>query len=105
MRTGLCLYVLRVQVLDMLRFIQATAWPYLFGKSAEELQQGAAVGAFGLPHHGRHYLCLVSLFTATAPPEPAAFSLSHVRFITHAFPYNFTVSGPVLPRCTMYCNV
>mmetsp|Transcript_16323 Transcript_16323/g.27984 ORF Transcript_16323/g.27984 Transcript_16323/m.27984 type:complete len:204 (+) Transcript_16323:148-759(+) len=30
------------EVLDMLRFIQGTVWPQLFGKTAEELQQGAA---------------------------------------------------------------
>jgi hypothetical protein len=27
----------------MLRFIQSVVWPFLFGKAAEELQQGAAV--------------------------------------------------------------
>lgn len=37
--------VVSLQVLDMLRFIQGSVWPYLFGKSAEELQQGAAVRA------------------------------------------------------------
>jgi hypothetical protein len=34
-----------IQVLDILRFIQSVVWPYLFGKAAEELQQGAAVRA------------------------------------------------------------
>ena len=32
------------EVLDILRFIHSTAWPYMFGKSADDLQQAAAVG-------------------------------------------------------------
>lgn len=31
------------EVLDVLRFIHSTAWPYMFGKNADDLQQAAAV--------------------------------------------------------------
>ena len=30
------------EILDILRFIHSTAWPYLFGKNADDLQQAAA---------------------------------------------------------------
>mmetsp|Transcript_25616 Transcript_25616/g.65011 ORF Transcript_25616/g.65011 Transcript_25616/m.65011 type:complete len:202 (-) Transcript_25616:369-974(-) len=30
------------EVLDMLRFIHSTAWPHMFGKAADDLQQAAA---------------------------------------------------------------
>lgn len=30
------------EVLDVLRFIHSTAWPYMFGKNADDLQQAAA---------------------------------------------------------------
>ena len=33
------------EVLDVLRFIHSSAWPYLFGKVADELQQANAVRA------------------------------------------------------------
>lgn len=38
------------EILDMLRWIHSTAWPYLFGKSADDLQQGAAVSAHACMH-------------------------------------------------------
>lgn len=31
------------EILEILRFIHNTAWPYMFGKSADDLQQAAAV--------------------------------------------------------------
>jgi hypothetical protein len=31
------------EILDALRFIHSTAWPFMFGKSADDLQQAAAV--------------------------------------------------------------
>ncbi|MEW5298598.1 MAG: hypothetical protein WDW38_000673 [Sanguina aurantia] len=30
------------EILDMLRYIHSTAWPYMFGKNADDLQQAAA---------------------------------------------------------------
>ncbi len=32
----------KTEVLDMLKFIHSTAWPALFGKTADELQQSNA---------------------------------------------------------------
>lgn len=33
------------EILDILRYIHSTAWPYMFGKNADDLQQAAAVSA------------------------------------------------------------
>ncbi len=35
----------KTEILDALRFIHSTAWPFMFGKPADDLQQAAAVGA------------------------------------------------------------
>jgi trafficking protein particle complex subunit 5 len=38
------------EVLDVLRFIHSNAWPYLFGKAADDLQQANAVSCEATDH-------------------------------------------------------
>lgn len=65
----------KVDVPEVLKWIQATAWPYLFGKAADELQQAVAVRTWRGSCYGLIELCMVQRMTICVDIKGAAASL------------------------------